>query len=340
MKIFYIGRFPPPYGGVTIKNKLLYEKMTEFISVDKINLDLIKNFNLKEIYRFLKIVLNRDARFIIGSAGKYRKIISMILYYINRKALNKSILIVMGGVTAKIIADDHKYFLWVKEYRQIYVETVSMKKELTNLGLNNVTVFPNCREKPDREIKIKNNNTDFLKLVFFSNISKEKGTDIIFDALDKLKSLNINCLVDFYGHIEKSYQNEFYEEIKKRNNTEYCGVFQQTKNELYEMMSEYDFLLLPTKSKTEGVPGVLVEAKIAGVPSIVSNLSYNADIIENGIDGYVLNNNNSEELSKTIHKIAMDRKEIVFFKKSAIISSEYYMIEGYIEAMLKELTRT
>ena len=37
MKIRYIGLFPPPYGGVTIKNKLIYDCLSETKKIVKFN---------------------------------------------------------------------------------------------------------------------------------------------------------------------------------------------------------------------------------------------------------------------------------------------------------------
>ena len=59
----------------------------------------------------------------------------------------------------------------------------------------------------------------------------------------------------------------------------------------------------PTKWDTEGVPGILVEGKIAGLAEIVSNRSHNAELIADGIDGMVLYQNTSCELVKVIKEL-------------------------------------
>ena len=37
-KTLYIGSFPPPYGGVTVKNALLFEAISERVPLDKLDL--------------------------------------------------------------------------------------------------------------------------------------------------------------------------------------------------------------------------------------------------------------------------------------------------------------
>ena len=52
MAIYYIGSFPPSYGGVTIKNKNLYEALLENLDVRKIDMNRIKRGDVREMLRF------------------------------------------------------------------------------------------------------------------------------------------------------------------------------------------------------------------------------------------------------------------------------------------------
>ena len=36
MKVYYLGQFPPPYGGVTVKNALLAEALADRVPVEKV----------------------------------------------------------------------------------------------------------------------------------------------------------------------------------------------------------------------------------------------------------------------------------------------------------------
>lgn len=331
MKTFYIGRFPPPYGGVTIKNKMLYENLLQRIDIEKVELGLIKSMNLREIVKLFTSLVNPSNIFIIGSAGRSRRNFSWLLYHINRKALNRSLLIVMGGVSSRIIADDPKYLKWVSEFKQVYVETESMKVELTDLRMTNVSVFPNCRERPEEFIEVKNTDKQKIKCLYFSLISKDKGADIVIEAAKILNKRGIDFSIDFYGHVEEKYKIEFEKNIEILEHVNYYGVFRADKESVYSKLQQYDMLLFPTRCKTEGVPGVLVEAKIASLPAIVSDICYNSEIIKDKKDGIVLNENSSDELANAIEYVCSKRNWLMEMKKNAKISGEDYLIENYIE---------
>lgn len=52
--------------------------------------------------------------------------------------------------------------------------------------------------------------------------------------------------------------------------------------------SAYDLHLFPSRWRNEGVSGVLVEIKMAAVPSIVSDICYNAELIRDGKRHYAV----------------------------------------------------
>ena len=52
-KPLYIGSFPPPYGGVTVKNALLFEVVSEKVPLDKLNLMDVKKHDLAAMASFV-----------------------------------------------------------------------------------------------------------------------------------------------------------------------------------------------------------------------------------------------------------------------------------------------
>lgn len=109
------------------------------------------------------------------------------------------------------------------------------------------------------------------------------------------------------------------------------------KNELYNKLQQYDLLLFPTKWKNEGVPGVLVESKIAGIPAIVSDINFNSEIIKDEKTGLVLKKNTPEELAYAIERVYFNRDWLIELKHNAKDSSEEYLIENYIEDIIRLL---
>ena len=172
-----------------------------------------------------------------------------------------------------------------------------------------------------------------LKAVFFSRITPDKGIDIILEAAKKLSKVDFHL----YGEKDSTYSDTFTNEINSLLNVKYHGVFKGKDAEVYDELSKYDVMLLPTRWKFEGIPGVLVESKIAGIPAIVSDICYNAEIVEDGVSGIVLKENTVENLTEAIERIDKNRAKLYRLKIGAKQSAEMYYIENYIEDILKKL---
>lgn len=336
MQNIYIGSFPINGGGVTNKNRDLYDALiASGVKICKIDLNDIKN--RKNIFVFLELVLalvNRKNRFVVGiSTGKKtRRTFCRLLYTVNRKSMEQSILIMMGGIDNNNIIRDQVYAKWIACYRRVYVETEGMRKSLEAIGLNNVAVYSNCRFRPNTQI-IPRVGSGCLNCVFFSSVQPEKGIDLILIAAKALSSVHFFV----YGRVADSYKECFERNVKDLSNVSYVGNFQGSSEEVYVELSKYDVLLLPTRWAAEGVPGILVEGKIAGLAEVVTNHNYNAEIVANGWDGIVLKNNTTAELIEAIGRLDNDRSMLLNMKHNSKISSEKYLIENNITDIVNDI---
>ena len=330
MSIYYLGAFPPGYGGVTIKNRNLYTALEKEIHIKKVDFNKIKRKNVKESLRFITCLFNPSNTFVVGVSGrKTRKRLTQVLYYFNRKAMNRSIIMVMGGTASHDMSIDTEYKKSAMQYKGIYVETQSMYDELASAGFTNAAIYPNGRFRPESVYSVKPSEGQ-LKCVFFSLVQREKGVDIILEAAKKLPEISFSI----YGKVMSEYESDFFGAVQALENVSYEGVFTGTTEEVYQKLHEYDVLLFPTQFDIEGVPGILVEAKIAGLACIVSNKSYNADIVLNGINGIVLSNNTSEFLVEAISDLNEHRDILLRYKQGSLDSSNMYYIENYVDGIV------
>lgn len=332
--IVYIGAFPPRYGGVTVKNENLYIALKKDVEIKKVDLNLVKCGNIREIIRFIVALINRKNQFVIGVSARSIKRFCFILYHINRTSMKSSLLIIMGGTMSKKMFEDKKYRKYVRTFKAVYVETQGMMEDLQRAGLTNGAIYPNCRFRPTSywiDKKLKRKNRERLKCVFFSMIQREKGVDIILEAAEMLPDIEFI----FYGNITPLFEDEFYAGIDRLDNVSYMGVFEGSDDDVYAEISQYDILLLPTKWKTEGVPGILVEAKIAGLPCIVSGESYNAEIVRDGRDGIVLGENTGRCLADAIAKLDGDRELLSRLAIESARSADAYLIENNVSKIIQ-----
>lgn len=332
MVVRHIGRFPPPYGGVSIKNKLLYDTISQYVPVKKLKQ---RRWMSKRIYEVLEILSSflPNQKLIIGisaSTGKSKKY-TQLLYLLARNNMKRSLYFMMGGTEASRIAENDNEISLYGNYKVIYVETISMLRKMRDVGMSNIELFPNCRKKPGYEI-IEDVSQEKLKCVFFSNIHPMKGVDTIIETASECPNIDFY----FYGEIDSKYMDDFLGQINGYSNCTYMGVFKGKGDSLYKELSKYDVLLLPTRYKTEGVPGVVVESKMAGIPSILSDVSHNRDLIE-GEDGWILNSNSASELIEILNTISQDRSLLNNMKSAALASASNYDIQTYTNKILASL---
>lgn len=334
MSLFYIGAFPPGWGGVTIKNRDLYEALlTENVDIKKIDLHKItRQKKISEAVRLLGAVLGRKNKYVVGISTAMRKRFTKVLYKVNRKAMRESIMVVMGGTAAKDMASDPEFMHWALEYKRIYVETDGMMKSLQENGITNIALYPNCRHK---SLKPLHGRTQVgrLKCVFFSYIQPEKGVDIILEAAEKMPGIDFV----FYGNPAPEYKETFLSEVQRLPNCIYKGIFKGDNEAVYDELRQYDVLLFPTRWDTEGVPGILVEAKIAGLACVVSDKSYNAELVRDGQEGIVMTENDEKHLTDAVRKLDEDRNLLNKLQVGSFKSADRFYIESYIDQIVGEL---
>jgi len=61
LKVYYLGQFPPPYGGVTVKNALLAEALADRVPVEKVG---FRDVGTVKIVRLL--MTSKDGLFMLG----------------------------------------------------------------------------------------------------------------------------------------------------------------------------------------------------------------------------------------------------------------------------------
>ena len=85
-------------------------------------------------------------------------------------------------------------------------------------------------------------------------------------------------------------------------------------------------------SENEGMPVALIEAQLAGLPVIATDVGSNAEVIESGVTG-IITSKNVEEMVSAINRLSSDRAEIALMGNSAKVrSSKEFSINNMILA--------
>ena len=296
MKVYYLGQFPPPYGGVTVKNALLAEALADRVPVEKVG---FRDVGTVKIVRLL--MTSKDGLFMLGFGNaRIQRALLCLLSIVRPSVLSRCYLMAMGGLLPSHLSSDLAYRKACAKLGRIYVETKTMCNATRNLGLDNVSIYPNCRNRPTATV-LPHKTGGVLKCVSFSLIGPAKGADVILDCAERL------------------------------------GVFDSVTNDAVSELSRYDLHLFPSKWAAEGVPGVLVETKMAAVPTVASNIGYNAELVASGKDGIVLDECTAEAMCDAIKALDRDRERLVSMKEAALASAEYFCVDHYLEELVADL---
>lgn len=341
-KILYIGEFPPPYGGVTIKNKLIYtnifDSKCEIIDLYSCKRNMFNLFPIG-IKLILTIILKYPIFIGVGKNQRIFYLLNVVKFFGGLKGLNKVSIFMMGGKLQCYISDKPYSRKLLQNVYAIYSESQKIKEIFESLDIMNVHYLPNCRVIDESITPKANFENDELRLIFFSKICKEKGVPFIFNMMEILNTTDVHYRVDFYGHIDSKYLEEFNNAIQHEKNAFYKGIFDAINDNVYEKLREYDVLLLPTVWEGEGVPGVLIEAKMAGIPSIVTNHNYNTEIVLDGQEGIVLGDDIVHGLVENVHKLYNDRILLKKISEGSFDSRYRYDINTYRMNILDTLTQ-
>ena len=126
-----------------------------------------------------------------------------------------------------------------------------------------------------------------LRLVFLARVDKKKGYDTIFSFAEEVENNHYDIIIDFYGPINEEDKEEFLSLVEQHKGAVgYKGVLQQ--DEVTAYLTNYDVMLLPTTIYTEGFPGSILDAYIAGIPVIATEWKHSHEFIEDQKTGFII----------------------------------------------------
>lgn len=306
-KVIFIGGIAHgmKFGGELTKNKFLCEELKKhFNKVYSIDISQAKRNPYKIIKLFFYIFLYPTVPIIYSTSYRNIKWVDSLLCYLMPNRIK--ILWAIGGNLHQRIENKVYNIKYFKKFHKILVEGNIIKIELSKMGLNNVEVCPNFKTIsyiPDITRKTVESEFRFL---FFSRITPEKGVDDIFRAVEMLNMKGFTSLysIDFYGPIDSNYKNDFLLKLDKYgSNVKYKGILNFNESKTYDIISQYHLALFPTFWHGEGFPGVIVDSFIAGLPVLASSWGLNAEIIQNGVNGFIVEPKNSEQISAVLENI-------------------------------------
>lgn len=328
LALLLIGPLPPPIGGGSVTFKLFCDKVREHAEVRDISIinssasyfkprsqifaaeSAIRG--LRIVYELVQKVYSVDEVFIFGTNGFVTAFTPFLLPILKITGVKCHIRVFGGSLDRyhRALPLPFRCLLTfvLSHINTLIVQTSNLHEYFTALIGSNVCTMRQYREShqtPDGFKRLSTSTTE-LRMVFLGHVKRTKGIFILLESIDSLRAFPFHVNCDFYGPISKEDEEEFLTLLKNTRGVGYKGIV-DTRN-VVSMLSEYDVLVLPTFYPNEGEPGVIVEAMMAGIPVIASNFQSIPDLVEDGINGLLIEPENSSDLTKAIAKLHWDRE--------------------------------
>lgn len=176
-------------------------------------------------------------------------------------------------------------------------EDLKERTGIDSIVVHNGIVFNNVAMANEKSI-----STDgVFKVLQIGRFSiREKGQDILVEALSVLRNKGFEITVDFIG--------DGPDRVLIENKIKECAVEDFTvlhgslpKNEIYKKIAEYDLVCQP--SRIEGFGLTMIEAMAAKVPVVASDIEGPREVLGNGKYGFLFQSENSTALADTLESV-------------------------------------
>lgn len=349
--ILIVGPLPPPYGGVA----------TAVLNL--LNSDLQKTFKLIHLSTYTKRPNSKKGKLdILNILAFLKQLVKLILIIIltwpkvvqietslgvsflknsffiisSKIAKRKIILSVYGDIHGKSFENlycqlpriSQKYIKFILNLcDKVKVESQKRKNffmEKLKLSESNIWVIPNAVYLDKIS---KNYNNSKPELLFVGWIDKNKGIFDLLKSIEILKRQGYNFRTKILGSEGRRGElKRVMNYIKDKNINDVVEIFRERPHhEIKQFYSSADIYLLP--SYFEGLPYTILEAMAYGLPIISTKVGAIPEVIEEGINGFLIKPGNVGALTEKIEILIKDRilREKIGKNNREKIEKEYSM---------------
>lgn len=169
-----------------------------------------------------------------------------------------------------------------------------------------------------------------VKIISVGSLNENKNQLFQIEIAEILRNKGFNFYLNIVG------QGKMYDALKKRieeldltEQVSLCGI----SNHINTLYQEADLFLHTSKQESFGL--VIVEAMAAGLPVVCFNGGGNKELIDNGKNGYIIQEFNPQMFAEKIIELSQSPEFYSRVSKNAITSVKKYDIAPYVDELLK-----
>lgn len=177
-----------------------------------------------------------------------------------------------------------------------------------------------------------------LKIIYVGRIEKSKGLQFLLQSLVAIENVHLTVIGDG-PYLD--YLKQLAEKFQLKKTVEFKGKMPyQT---IPEELSNAHVFVLPTV-RIEGFPMVIVEAMMAGLPAIVSDIGGNSDAIDDGVNGFLVKPGDITSLEEKINEFIQNPDKIASMGDSAFVKAHDNftsdkMVDSYVKVFEEVLRK-
>lgn len=325
-KVFCPISLPPPYYGSNIssKNLMSSEAINQEFELDILSISYNKKTENVGKFKFKKFFLILKYFFIIfkKSFNQYELVyfvpavtgfafIRDLFLLLPLKITKQNILIHLHGKGIKANAEKSKIYKSLYKFFFKNTSVICLSERLVHDikdVFNGPVYIVNNAIKPETypEKKLKNK---IPVILFLSNFIKTKGILVLLEAAHILKSQNYVFKLDLVGAPRGNIMNKINRLIEKYNLQDYIlSIGPKYGNEKKEAFQNADIFVFPTFYENETWGLVNIEAMQASLPVISTNEGAIPDIIDDGITGFIVKQEDPIDLAEKIAILLKNEK--------------------------------
>lgn len=143
---------------------------------------------------------------------------------------------------------------------------------------------------------------DTLRIVTVARYTQQKNVLTYLKAVSRTKEIGLNVHFDWYG--DKNHNAAYYTEVERAYQQLDIADYLTLHDPNQKIEEEYrkaDIFCLP--SLFEGYPNVVAEAMSCGLPILCSRVYENPYIVEEGVNGFLFNPTNVDDIVDALKKM-------------------------------------
>lgn len=188
----------------------------------------------------------------------------------------------------------------IKNADAVITLTEDMKKKTSECYNRDIFVIPNgitlnrYEKKQSLNIDISN---DEKVILYVGRLNAIKGVEYLIEAMDKVNRnySNARLLLVGDGNLRRILENRV-EKLGLSRCITFVGLV--STQDVSKYLANADIFVLPSLS--EGFPNVILEAMAVGLPIITTKIRGLPEIVKEGINGYLVDPKNSDQLADKI----------------------------------------